>query len=109
MLNLFIPAAWADTAPPNTGGGSFLIMIIIFLVLMYFMIIRPQMKQAKQHRTLIQSLSKGDEVAIANGLLGKIRDVGDNFILLEIADNVTIKIQKNAVSNILPKGSLKGL
>ncbi len=84
-------------------------MLIIFMGLMYLMIIRPQMKQAKQHKQLVSSLAKGDEVVINGGLLGKIREVGDNFILLEVADNTAVKIQKHAVSQILPKGSLKSL
>jgi len=109
MLEFFINDAWAEPAAPQAGGGGFLFMMLFFIVLMYFMIMRPQMKQAKEHRQLIESLSKGDEVVVSGGLLGKIREVGDNFVVLEIAKEVEVKVQKNAVSAIMPKGTLKSL
>ena len=110
MLDFFIRHGWAQqSSPPQQGGGSFLFMMVVFVLLMYLLIIRPQMKQAKAHRQLIESLAKGDEVATSGGLLGRIRDVGDNFILLEVAVKVEVKVQKNTISQILPKGSLKGL
>ena len=91
------------------SGVSFLFMILLFIGLMYFLVIRPQMKQAKEHRQLIEALQKGDEVSLAGGLVGKIREVGDNFILLEVAKDVEIKVQKKAVSATFPKGTLKSL
>jgi len=74
---------------------------------MYFMIIRPQQKRAKEHRNLIGSLSKGDEVETTGGMLGKISKVGDNSLQIEVAEGVTVKLQKNSISKVLPKGSLK--
>ncbi len=108
MLDFFINSAWAAPAQQEPGLASFLPLIILFAVF-YFLLIRPQIKQAKQHKQLVSELGKGDEVATTGGLLGKIREVGDNFVLLEIAKDIEVKIQKNAVSTVLPKGTLKTL
>jgi len=98
----------AEGAAGSAGGGTeMFIMIGIFFAIMYFMIIRPQQKRAKEHQNLIGSLSKGDEVETSGGMLGKIANVGDNSLQIEIADGVTIKLQKNSISKVLPKGSLK--
>lgn len=103
-----ISDAMAEGAAGSAGGGSeMFIMIGIFFAIMYFMIIRPQQKRAKEHQNLIGSLSKGDEVETTGGMLGKIANVGDNSLQIEIADGVTIKLQKNSISKVLPKGSLK--
>lgn len=82
-------------------------MIGIFFAIMYFMIIRPQQKRGKDHRKLIESLSKGDEIVTSGGVLGKILKVGDNSVTLEIAEGVAIKLQKHSISSVLPKGSLR--
>lgn len=92
---------------PAGGGSEMFIMIGIFFAIMYFMIIRPQQKRAKEHQSLIGSLSKGDEVETTGGMLGKIVKVGDNSLQIEIAEGVTIKLQKNSIAKVLPKGSLK--
>ena len=98
----------AETASgPADPGYSLFIMIGIFFAIMYFMIIRPQQKRQKDHQKLISSLSKGDEVVTNGGMLGKILKVGDNSIKVEIAEGVVIKLQKNSISSVLPKGSLK--
>jgi len=94
-------------AGPAGGGMEMFIMIGIFFAIMYFMIIRPQQKRAKEHQNLIGSLSKGDEVETTGGMLGKIVNVGDNALQIEVAEGVTIKLQKNSISKVLPKGSLK--
>ena len=109
MLEFFINNAWAQGSPQTGGGGSFLFMIIIFFVIFYFMLIRPQTKQAKEHRQMVESLSKGDEIVTTGGMLGRINKIGDNFIAIEIASNTEIKVQKNAVSAVMPKGTMKGL
>lgn len=96
-----------EVSGPAGGGSEMFIMIGIFFAIMYFMIIRPQQKRAKEHRGLIGSLSKGDEVETTGGMLGKIAKVGDNSLHVEIAEGVTIKLQKNSISKVLPKGSLK--
>lgn len=103
-----ISDAMAEGAAGSAGGGyEMFIMIGIFFAIMYFMIIRPQQKRAKEHQSLIGSLSKGDEVETTGGMLGKIVKVGDNSLQIEIADGVAIKLQKHSISKVLPKGSLK--
>ncbi len=98
----------AEGAAGSAGSGyEMFIMIGIFFAIMYFMIIRPQQKRAKEHRNLIGSLSKGDEVETTGGMLGKIAKVGDNSLQIEISEGVVIKLQKNSISKVLPKGSLK--
>ena len=89
-------------------GGliSFLPLVLLF-VLMYFIMIRPQMKRQKEHRQLLDGLSKGDEVITNGGIAGKVSSLGDSFVELEIATGVIIKIQKPAITTVLPKGSLK--
>ena len=97
-------------AAPTPGAQEqifgFLPLIVIF-VLFYFMLIRPQMKRGKEQKKMIDALQKGDEVITAGGLLGKITKVGEQFVSLEIADNVTIQVQKQTVQTLLPKGSVK--
>ena len=110
MLDFFITNTWAQGAGQQPGGGgSFLIMMVLFFVIFYFFLIRPQSKQAKQHRQMVESLARGDEVVTGGGLLGRITEVGDNFLLLEVAKGVELKVQKHAVSAIMPKGTLKNL
>lgn len=111
LLNLFIPVAHAETTAPSPQGGglSFTIMIVVFVLFMYFAIWRPQNKRSKEQQNLLNSIAKGDEVMTAGGLLGKITKVNGQYIGLTIAENVEITIQKSAVVNILPKGTLKSL
>lgn len=108
MLDFFVSNAWAAPAQQDPGLAGFLPLIILFAVF-YFFLIRPQLKQAKQHKALVSGLAKGDEVATNGGLLGKINEVGDNFLLVEIAKDTEVKIQKQSVSVVLPKGTLKTL
>ena len=98
----------APAAAPAPDWTSFLPLIIIF-VLFWFMLIRPQMKQAKEHRKMVEALQKGDEVTLASGIAGKITKVGDAFVSVEIAPEVTVNVQKSAVQTLLPKGTLKSL
>jgi len=106
MLEFFINNAQAQSGAPQGGGGmSFLIMMVLFIF--YFMLIRPQMKQAREHKKLVENLSKGDEVVTNGGLLGRISEIGDNFIVLEVAKDTEIKVQKHAVSALMPKGTIK--
>ena len=98
----------AQAAPGAAGGGlSMIIMLVVLFGLMYFMMIRPQMKRQKEHRTMVSALAKGDEVVTNGGLAGRVDDLGDTFITIEIAPNVKVKLQKGAVQQVLPKGSLK--
>ena len=99
-------AAPAAAAAPD--WTSFLPLIIIF-VLFWFMLIRPQMKQAKEHRKMVDALQKGDEITLASGIAGKITKVGDAYVSVEIAPEVIVNVQKNSVQTLLPKGTLKSL
>ena len=105
-MDFFISNAYAQDAAATGGLMSFLPLIVIFAVF-YFMLIRPQMKRAKDHKQLVSQLSKGDEVITNGGLLGKITDVSESFVTLELADNLQIKLQRSAVANVMPKGTIK--
>ena len=102
-------AAHAE-APPQQGDPlmGFLPLIIIF-VLFYFMLIRPQMKRAKEQRKMLEGLQKGDEVVTGSGLVGKVTKVGDQYVSLEIAEGVVTHVQKQSVQILLPKGTIKGI
>lgn len=104
---LIAEAAAQNGAPPPTAGFEFLIMIGIFFLIMYFLIIRPQSKRAKEHKRLLESLNRGDEIVTSGGMAGRITEVGDTFLDVEIADGVSVKVQKQAVTTVMPKGSLK--
>ncbi|MEO6293820.1 MAG: preprotein translocase subunit YajC [Burkholderiaceae bacterium] len=110
---MFISSAFAQTAPAAAAGGdmqsslmSMLPLVLMFVVL-YFVMIRPQMKKQKEHRTMIDALAKGDEIATAGGLLGKVTKLGDGYLSLEIANGVEVQLQRSAVVQVLPKGSIK--
>ena len=105
-MDFFIASAYAQDASPQGGLLSFLPLIVIFVVF-YFLLIRPQMKRAKEHKALISQLAIGDEVVSSGGLLGKVTHVGDSFVTLELADNVKVKLQKHAVATVMPKGTIK--
>ena len=109
MIDFFISNAYAQAAPAQGGSGSFVVMMVLFFVIFYFMLMRPQMKQAKEHKKLIENLTKGDEIVTSGGLLGKITEIGDNFIVLEVAKETEIKVQKHAVAALMPKGTIKSL
>lgn len=107
-MNLLIPAAHAQAAGAAPGGQlAPLLMMVVFIVIFYFLLIRPQQKKAKEHQAMLAKIGTGDEVVTAGGILGKVVDVGDAFVTLEIADNVRIKIQKFQVTSLMPKGTLK--
>lgn len=109
-MDFFIADALAQTSAAAPGAGlNMFLMIGVFFVIMYFMIIRPQSKQAKEHRRLMESLSKGDEVTTSGGLVGKIADVGDTHVKIELTEGCIVKMQKSAVSKLLPKGTLKNI
>lgn len=86
-----------------------LLPIILMFVLLYFLLIRPQTKRAKEHRTMLDNLQKGDEVVTAGGALGRITRIGDQYVSLEIASNVEIQVQKPAIQSVLPKGTIKSV
>jgi preprotein translocase subunit YajC len=103
-----IGTAFAQAAGASTQGDTLmgLLPIILMFVVMYFIMIRPQMKKAKEHKTMLEALQKGDEV-VAVGILGKIAKITDNYVALEVAPNVTIQVQRGAVTTLLPKGTVK--
>ncbi len=110
---MFISSAIAQTAPAAAAGGdmmsslmSMLPLVLMFVVL-YFVMIRPQMKKQKEHRAMIDALAKGDEVVTSGGLLGKVTKLGDAHMSLEVANNVEIQLQRSAVVQVLPKGTIK--
>ncbi|MCU0988870.1 MAG: preprotein translocase subunit YajC [Xanthomonadales bacterium] len=106
LLDFFIASAHAQDASPQGGLMSFLPLIIIFIIF-YFLLIRPQMKRAKEHRKLVAELAVGDEVVTNGGLLGRITKVGESFLTVEVADNLHIKLQRHAVASVVPKGTIK--
>ena len=105
---MFISNAYAATGSASNDLMSFLPLIVIF-VLFFFMIIRPQMKQAKEQRNMIAALQKGDEVVTSGGIVGKISKVSEAFVSVEIAANVEITVQRQAIQNALPKGTIKSI
>jgi preprotein translocase subunit YajC len=109
LLDLLISPAAAQAAPAAAGPGGLgtLLLPLVFIGLMFFLMIRPQMKRAKEHRELIAKLSKGDEVITNGGIAGRIDELGENFITVEIADGVRVKLQRAAIAAVLPKGTLK--
>jgi preprotein translocase subunit YajC len=109
LLDFLIPTAHAQAAGAAPAGGGFgmLLFPIILIAVMYFLMIRPQMKRAKEHRGMLDKLAKGDEVITSGGIAGTVTEIGDNFVTVEVADNVRVRVQKAAVGNVLPKGTLK--
>lgn len=105
---MLISSAYAATGAASPDWMSFAPLVVIF-VLFWFMLIRPQMKQAKEQRKMIEALQKGDEVTTSSGIIGRVTKVGDAFVGLEIAPEVTINVQKSAVQTLLPKGTIKSL
>ncbi len=107
-MDFLIPNAFAEAgaAPPDAGFLN-LIMLVVLFVVFYFLLIRPQTKRVKEHQQMVNSLAKGDEVVTNGGLLGKITSMGDNFVVIELAQNLEVKVQRQAISTVMPKGTMK--
>ena len=105
-MGFFIADAHAQTGGGGDPTFSFIMLIALFAVF-YFVLIRPQSKRQKEHKAMVASLSKGDEVVTNGGVLGKITKVGDNFVTLEIAAGLEIQVQRMAVASLMPKGTIK--
>ena len=105
-----IQTAYAADAAQQSGGGlSMLIFMGFFLLMFYLLTIRPKQKQQSQHQALVNGLGKGDEVITYSGIMGQVVKIKDNYLVLSIADNIEIKMQKSHISNVLPKGTLKSI
>ena len=108
-MDLLVTSAWAQDAGAASGSAWMqLLPLVLIFVVFYFLLIRPQTKRAKEHREMVGKLATGDEVVTNGGLLGRITEVGDNFLTLEVAEGVRVKIQKFQVAQLMPKGTLKG-
>ena len=109
---MFISSAFAQTAPAAASGGDMMssltgmLPLVLMFVVLYFVMIRPQMKKQKEHRAMIDALAKGDEVATAGGLLGKVTKLGDSYLTLELAAGVEVQLQRSAIVQVLPKGAM---
>jgi preprotein translocase subunit YajC len=109
---VFISQAFAQAAPAATGGGAestllSLLPLVLMFVVLYFIMIRPQMKKQKEHKAMIDALAKGDEVVIAGGVLGRVAKLGDSYLGVEVAGGVELQVQRGAVVQVLPKGTFK--
>ena len=104
-MNFLISDAWAQ-AGGDAGGGLFsLLPLVVIFILFYFLLIRPQQKRAKQHKEMVTALKKGEEIVTNGGLLGKVTDLDDNFITLEIDGDLNVKVQRQSVAQVMPKGT----
>lgn len=108
---MFISSAFAQTAAAAGGDMQSSLMgmlpLVLMFVVLYFVMIRPQMKKQKEHRAMVEALAKGDEVVTSGGVLGKVTRIGDNFLGVEISSGVEIQLQRGAVTQVLPKGTIK--
>jgi preprotein translocase subunit YajC len=109
---VFISQAFAQTAPAPSGGGTessllSLLPIVLMFVVLYFIMIRPQMKRQKEHKAMVEALAKGDEVVTAGGMLGRVSKMGETYVHIEVANGVELQVQRSSVVQVLPKGTLK--
>ena len=111
-FNVFISSAFAQTAPAAAAEGGMMasltgmLPLVLMFVVLYFVMIRPQMKKQKEHRAMIDALAKGDEVATAGGLLGKVTKLGDAYLTLELAPGFEVQLQRSAIIQVLPRGAM---
>jgi len=108
-MSLLVSDAYAQTAGGALGGGgvSQIIILVVFVAVFYFLLIRPQQKRMKDQQSMLTRLAAGDEIVTTGGILGRVIEVNDTFLTLEIAEGVRIKVQKTQVSQLMPKGTLK--
>lgn len=106
---MWVTEAWAQAAGGGPGGMDLIgiLPIVLMFVVLYFLMIRPQAKKAKEHRAMLAAVAKGDEVVAASGLLGKVTKVGEAYVSIEIAPNVEVQVQKPSVQLVLPKGTIR--
>ncbi len=106
-MGFFIQDVWAQGAPTASDPWLSMLPLVIIFVVFYFLLIRPQQKRQKEHKDLIGKLVTGDEVVTAGGVLGKVTEVGESFVQVEIADGVQVKVQRHTIGAVMPKGTLK--
>ncbi len=105
-MEFLIQNAWAQTTATGESLTSLIPLVILFVVF-YFLLIRPQTKRVKEHKKMVESLAKGDEIVTTGGLLGKIINLGENFVAIEVALNIEVKVQRYQVAAVMPKGTMK--
>jgi len=105
-MEFLIQNAWAQTTATGDSLTSLIPLVILFVVF-YFLLIRPQTKRVKEHKKMVESLAKGDEIVTTGGLLGKIINLGENFVAIEVAPNIEVKVQRYQVAAVMPKGTMK--
>ena len=109
---MIISQAFAQTAPAASGGGTessllSLLPLVLMFVVLYFIMIRPQMKRQKEHKAMVEALAKGDEVVTAGGVLGRVSKLGETYVHVEVANGVELQVQRSSIVQVLPKGTLK--
>lgn len=109
MLDFLISPAYAQAAAPQPNPIMQFLPLILLVIVFYFMLIRPQMKRSREHRDMLSKIAKGDEVVTAGGIAGKVVNIGEAYVSVEVADNVAVKVQKASITSVLPKGTLKSL
>ena len=108
LLDFLIPTAYAQSAGGQPQGGfGMLVFPVILIAIMYFLMIRPQMKRQKEHKAMLDKLNRGDEVITSGGIAGTVVGLSDAFITVEVASGVQLRVQKGAIASVLPKGTLK--
>jgi preprotein translocase subunit YajC len=110
-MDLFISSAYAQAAAPGGAPNTLLqlLPLLLMFVVFYFLLIRPQAKRAKEHRALVAGLATGDEVVTSGGILGRIVEAGDQFVTVEVAEGVRLKVQRHTIGSVVPKGTFKSV
>ena len=109
---MIISQAFAQTAPAASGGGTesnllSLLPLVLMFVVLYFIMIRPQMKRQKEHKAMVEALAKGDEVVTGGGVLGRVSKIGETYVHVEVANGVELQVQRSSIVQVLPKGTIK--
>ena len=106
---MFISEAWAQSGAAQGGGIESMLLIVLMFGVLYFLMIRPQMKRAKEHKAMVEALQKGDEVISGGGILGRVSKLNENYVTLEVAQGVEMVLQRSAIQVVLPKGTIKNI